>query len=75
VLNGGGEKQLRLSVTPFGMHLEPPGEGDDILISLKHLHQRGLQNIAYCVGSTKACRGALWTPATVNIFFDTTATD
>ena len=30
------------------------------------------------VGSSKACKGALWTPATVkfcNIFFDTTATD
>ena len=53
VLNGGGEKQLRLSVTPFGMHLEPPGEGEGryLLISLKHVHQRGLQNVAsYCVG-------------------------
>lgn len=41
----------------------------------KHAHQTGLQNVAYCVGGSKACRGALRTPATLQYILDTTATD
>lgn len=77
MINGGGKKQLRLALTPSGIHLEPPREevwrGQYPLMSfIKHVHRTGSQNVAYCVGGSKACRGALWTPATLQYILDTT---